>query len=152
MSKSIVIPAAVAVLALLVTGCSSVPYAQRAAQRQAAYAAAAGAPVNSFRFFSLYSWEPLSDTQLAVYVRPNTAWLLDVDNCPDLSFVNSIGLTSNINQVMVQFDKVLTRRNSFPCTITRIRPLDVKSLKVAQQAQRRIDSEPRATEQPAASR
>ncbi|HEY8587588.1 MAG TPA: DUF6491 family protein [Rhodanobacter sp.] len=152
MSKSFVIPAAAAALAMLVTGCSSVPYAQRAAQRQAAYAAAAGAPVNSFRFFSLYSWEPLSDTQLAVYVRPNTAWLLDVDNCPDLSFVNNIGLTSNINQVMVQFDKVLTGRKSFPCTITRIRPLDVKSLKVAQQAQRQINSEPRSTEQPAASR
>lgn len=134
-------------LAALLAACASAPYAQRISERQAAYAAAVGAPVRQFRFFTLYSWEPLSDSQLAVYTRPNEAWLLDLGGgCQDLAFVNSIGLTSNVNQVMVGFDKVLTGRRSFPCTISQIRPVDVKSLKAMQQQQRLIKSAPRSTD------
>ncbi|KRE85655.1 hypothetical protein ASG75_08780 [Rhodanobacter sp. Soil772] len=150
MSKSPLIPAGALMLGLLCAGCSSVPYAQRASERQAAYAAAAGAPVRSFNFFNLYSWEPLSDTELAVYTQPNKAWLLDLGGCQELLFVNSIGLTSNINQVMVGFDKVLTGRHNFPCTVTRIRPIDVKSLKLAQQKQRQIERAARNADKPAA--
>ena len=138
-------------LAAMLAACASAPYAQRPSERQAAYAAAAGAPVRNFRFFSLYSWEPLSDSQLAVYTRPNEAWLLDLGgDCQDLAFVNSIGLTSNLNQVMVGFDRVLTGRGNFPCTISQIRPVDVKSLKAVQQQQRLIKSEPRGADKPAA--
>ncbi|MFI4957577.1 MAG: DUF6491 family protein [Lysobacterales bacterium] len=138
-------------LAALLAACASAPYAQRTSERQAAYAAAAGAPVRQFRFFTLYSWEPLSDNQLAVYTRPNEAWLLDLGGgCQDLAFVDSIGLTSNINQVMVGFDKVLTGRRNFPCTISQIRPVDVKSLKAAQQQQRLIKSAPRSDDKNAA--
>jgi len=137
-------------LAALLAACASAPYAQRISERQAAYAAAAGAPVRQFRFFTLYSWEPLSDSQLAVYTRPNEAWLLDLSGgCPDLAFVNSIGLTSSVNQVMVGFDKVLTGRRSFPCIISQIRPVDVKSLKAVQQQQRLIKSAPRGTDKEA---
>ncbi len=138
-------------LAAMLAACASAPYAQRTSERQAAYAAAAGAPVRNFRFFSLYSWEPLSDSQLAVYTRPNEAWLLDLGgDCQDLAFVNSIGLTSSLNQVMVGFDRVLTGRGNFPCTISQIRPVDVKSLKAVQQQQRLIKSEPRGADKPAA--
>ena len=138
-------------LLAVLCACASAPYAQRTSERQAAYAAAAGAPVRHFRFFSLYSWEPLSDSQLAVYTKTNEAWLLDLGGgCPDISFVNTIGLTSNLNQVMVGFDKVLTGRNNFPCTISQIRPVDVKSLKAAQLQQRQIKSEPRGADKPAA--
>ena len=150
MSKSPLIPAGALMLGLLCAGCSSVPYAQRMSERQAAYAAAAGAPVRSFNFFSLYSWEPLSDTELAVYTQPNKAWLLDLGGCQELLFVNSIGLTSNLNQVMVGFDKVLTGRHNVPCTITQIRPIDVKSLKLAQQKQRQIESAARSADKPTA--
>ena len=55
--------ASVILAALLAGGvlaaCSSVPYAQHMRERQAAYAAAAGAPVRHFDFFTLYSWESL---------------------------------------------------------------------------------------------
>jgi hypothetical protein len=137
-------------LLILLGGCASRPYAQRSSERQAAYAAAAGAPVRNFRFFSLYSWEPVGDRQVAIYTRPNEAWLLDLGGgCPDISFVNTIGLTSNLNQVMVGFDKVLTGRNDFPCTISQIRPIDVKSLKATQLQQRQIRSEPRSADKPA---
>ncbi len=138
-------------LLVLLCACASAPYAQRISERQAAYAAAAGAPVRNFRFFTLYSWEPLGDSQVAIYTRPNDAWLLDLGGgCPDISFVNTIGLTSNLNQVMVGFDKVLTGRNNFPCTISQIRPVDVKSLKATQLQQRQIKSEPRSADKPAA--
>jgi hypothetical protein len=104
-----------AVLVASLAACSSVPYAQRMSNRQAAYAAAAGEPVRNFRFFELYSWEPLGNSQLAVYTRPNEAWLLTVSGpCPDLDFTNVIGLTSNLHEVSINFDKVLTGRADPP--------------------------------------
>ena len=146
MSKSALLIAAAMAAAL--AACSSVPYAQRQQQRQAAYAAAAGAPVTSFHFFNLWSWEPLSDSELVVYTRPSQAWLLDLDGtCQNLEFTHAIGLTSSTGEVSARFDKVLTGRRYMPCTIMRIRPVNVKQLKVAQEAQRKINAEPR--QQPA---
>jgi len=130
-------------LAAVLGACSSVPYAQRLAQRQAAYAAAAGAPVRSFHFFSLYSWEPLGDNQVAVYTQINRAWLLDVGPCQNLEFTNAIGLTSFSGEVSANFDKVLVGRGYPPCFISKIRPIDVAKLKLEQQAQRKINAEPR---------
>lgn len=144
MSRNCIISSVLALAALALAGCSSVPYAQRVSQRQAAYAAVAGPPVHSFRFFgSLWSWEPLGSNQLVVYARPNQAWLLDVVGCTDLEFTNAIGLTSNMHQVSVGFDKVITGRRDFPCTITQIRPVDVKKLKLSQEQQRKIEVDPR---------
>lgn len=136
----------VLVLAVLLAACSSVPYAQRQQRRQAAYLAAAGAPVRSFRFFSpIWSWEPLSDTQLVVYTRPHKAWLLDLSGaCQNLEFTSAIGLTSNLDEVSVNFDKVLVGRGYVPCTIKRIRPVDVARLKIEQAKQRKVEAEPRS--------
>ncbi|HEY0198752.1 MAG TPA: DUF6491 family protein [Rhodanobacter sp.] len=143
MSMKSLIPCA-ALLAIMLAGCSGVPLAQRESQRQAAYAAAAGASVRSFRFFNLYSWEPLDNGQMAVYTKPNEAWLLDLGGaCPNLEFASAIGLTSQFDQVSVGFDKVLTGRGNYPCTITGIRPVDVSRLKLEQQAQRKINAEQR---------
>lgn len=148
MSKSGLLIAAT--VAVVLAACSSVPYAQRQQQRQAAYAAAAGAPVKSFHFFTLWSWEPLSDRELVVYTRPTQAWLLDLDGtCQNLQFTQAIGLTSSVSQVYVGFDKVLTGRRYIPCIITQIRPIDVKKLRVEQEAQRKIDTQPRQPAAPA---
>ncbi|MEO8779335.1 MAG: DUF6491 family protein [Rhodanobacter sp.] len=147
MSKSGLLIAVVMAGAL--AACSSVPYAQSEQQRQAAYVAAAGAPVRSFHFFSLWSWEPLGDSELVVYTQPSRAWLLDLDgSCQNLEFTHAIGLTSSTGEVSARFDKVLTGRRYMPCTIMRIRPINVKQLRVAQEAQRKINAEPR--QQPAA--
>jgi len=136
-----------ALLAGMLAACSGVPYAQRVQQRQAAYAAAAGAPVRSFRFFSLYSWEPITDTQLAVYTRPNQAYLLNVQGaCTNLSYANAIGLTSSLNEVTVRFDKVLAGRGFPPCIIEQIRPVDLGKLKVEHEEQRKIQAQARAAE------
>jgi hypothetical protein len=113
-------------------------YASRLDARQQAYAAAAGAPVNSFRYFSLWSWEPLSDEQLAVYTRANEAWLLDLDGkCRNLQFTNHIGLTSSASEVSARFDRVITGRADAPCFIKQIRPVDVARLKEPQQGKPR---------------
>lgn len=138
--RLLLLGAASAVLA----ACSSVPLAQREAERAAAYHAAAGAPVNSFRFFTpLWSWEPLGSDEVVIYTRPQQAWLLSVPGCNELPFANLIGLTSNLDQVSVYFDKVLTGRGFPPCTIAQIRPIDVTRLKAVQQAQRQIQLQPR---------
>jgi hypothetical protein len=133
----------VLMLLLLLASCASVQSARHRSERQAAYLAAAGAPVGNFTFTSLYSWEPLSETQLVVYTRPRQAWLLDLYGCQNLLFSNSIGLTSNFNQISANFDKVLTQRGDVPCTISRIRPVDVKGMRAAAEEKRQIRSEPR---------
>lgn len=134
----------IAGLLLTLVACSGVPYTQRVSERQADYAAAAGKPVNSFRFYgSMWSWEPLGRDQLVVYTRPNAAWLLDVSGCTDLEYTNAIGLTSTLHEVSVGFDKVLTGRRNIPCTITRIRPIDVAHLKAAQKQRRQVNEVPR---------
>lgn len=134
-----------ATVLLMAAGCAGLPSVQYRADRRAAYEHAAGAPVSSFRFASsLYSWEPLGDDELVVYTRPTRAWLLNLAGCRDLDFTNTIGLTSNLNQVSVDFDSVLTERAQFPCTISQIRPVDLKGMKAATE-KRQIKSEPRPT-------
>jgi hypothetical protein len=139
-------------LAGALAACASVPYAQRLQQRQQAYSAAAGAPVQSFRLVlgSIYSWEPLSDTQLVVYTQPTRAYLLDVWPCSNLTFTNGIGLTSFANQVQVGFDKIFTGRGYVPCMIKQIRPVDLAQFKLEKESQRHIDSLQREAEQPSA--
>lgn len=133
------------IAAAVVAGCSSVPYAQRLAERQAAYTAAAGAPVNHFSFFvPMWSWEPLGSDQVVVYTKPKEAWLLDVPGCTELPYANAIGVTSNIHQVSINFDKVVTGRNELACTIRQIRPVDVAKLRTLQREQRSVTAEPRA--------
>ncbi|WP_233840916.1 DUF6491 family protein [Dyella sp. 2HG41-7] len=136
-----------ALLGALLAACSSVPYAQRMQQRQQAYSAAAGAPVRSFRLIfgaQIYSWEPLSDSQLVVYTVPNKAYLLDLWPCNNLTFTNAIGLTSFANTVQSGFDKVLTGRPYIPCIIKQIRPVDLTQFKLEQESQRHVDSVPRS--------
>jgi hypothetical protein len=133
-----------ALIAALLAACSGVPYSHRIQQRQQAYNAAAGGPVRSFRFMSrIWSWEPLSDTQLVVYTVPNTAYLLDVWSCPNLMWTQTVGLTSTFREVQVKFDSVLAGRPYGPCTITEIRPINLSQLKIEQQAQREVDMQPR---------
>lgn len=137
--RFLIVPALLSMLA----ACASVPDAGQRSEREAAYLAVAGAPVGHFTFSSLYSWEPLGETRLVVYTRPTQAWLLDLFGCHDLLYANSIGVTSNMNQVSARFDKVLTPRGFVPCTISQIRPLDVKRMKALEQQKRQIRSEPR---------
>lgn len=132
-------------LALSLAGCATLQQQhERAVDRKAAYDAAAGKPVDSFNMFTLYSWEPLGEDQVAIYTRPDQAYLLSFFGpCLNLPYANAIGLTSNLGQVTVNFDKVLAGGDQPPCTIRTIQPVDLGALKLVRQAQRQIRVEQR---------
>ena len=117
-------------------------------ERLALYRAHAAAPVQSFRYLSrIDGWTPLGDEAVAIWTRPNEAYLLEVDGpCPDLGFAQAIGLTSQFGIVYSRFDKVIPRTGTggpepVPCHIRQIRPLDVKALKSAEKDIRRQHEE-----------
>ena len=132
-------------VALSLAGCASGPQAQRLAERQAAYTAAAGAPVSSFHFIQpMWSWEDLGTDQVVIYTRPQHAWLLDVPGCSELPFASQLAITSNLDQVSINFDRIFAGHAGYPCTIRQIRPVDMTKLKAVQQQQRQIQVQPRA--------
>jgi hypothetical protein len=132
------------VLTAFLAACASSPTTQQLQARQAAYNAAAGAPVPSFRYLGpMWSWEPLSDSQLVVYTNARTAYLLDVWACPNLEWTQAIGLTSSIREVSSNLDKVLTGGPYQPCPIMKIRPINLAQLKIEQASQREVDEQPR---------
>lgn len=138
---------AVMVSSVLLAACASAPASDKTAHRAAAYAEAAGAPVRSFRNFQLYSWEPVSSTQLALYTRPNEAWLIDTTGpCPDIMYATSITITSNMSNVQTMFDKIIPSSATgmpMPCTIGQIRPIDLAKLKAVEHEQRKVQGSER---------
>ena len=114
-------------------GCASSGPSERASLRLDQFEAAAGAPVDSFHFFDIQRWEQLGDEALAVWTRPNQAFLLDVRPCRELEWTMGIGLTSTMNRVYARLDSVLA--GDLRCQITQIRPIDVAALKKLRQAE-----------------
>ncbi|WP_411832633.1 DUF6491 family protein [Pseudoxanthomonas mexicana] len=126
------------------SACSSLP-GQSDAERLAMFRKNAGAPVRDFRLFgSLNGWQPLGNSALAVWTRPNEAYLLDLTGpCPDLDYAPAISISSMMNQVST-FDRVMPVGGGaagmrIPCHIRTIRPLDVKALKAAQAELRKAE-------------
>ena len=128
-----------AVLACVMTACASSGPRMGDAERLAFYSQHAGEPVSSFRYGTgLNSWTPLGDTALAVWTRPNEAFLLELmGRCPDLPFAQSISVSHSVGRVNAGFDTVtprmtLTGRGTgmtpMPCRIQTIRPLDTRAL------------------------
>jgi hypothetical protein len=133
---------AIVPMMLALSACSSLPeqrQAQGQALRQAAFAEAAGAPVNRFDYSGVYSWEALGPRQMALYTRPDQAWLLSFNApCYRLDTATGIALTSHQQQVWINFDKVTALHGGVPCTIVQIQPVDMRRLKAAQVAQRQV--------------
>ena len=134
--KAILLFAALACTA----GCATNP-GQRDADKLALYSAHAGAPVDKFRYYgSISRWTSLGDEALAIWSRPNQAWLLDLTGpCPDLDYAHAISLTNSFGQVSARFDKVIVLNrdaHNMPCHIAQIRPLDVQAIKQAERAER----------------
>ena len=114
--------------ALLLAACHN-NIRQKTAARLSAYTAAAGAEVTSFNYGgSLYSWQPLGEQALVVYVHPQRAYLLDVSLCPDLPYTSSIKISSTVGQVMRRIDKIWVSGGKYPCRIEHIRPVDLSKL------------------------
>lgn len=129
------------VLALALSACAT---RMSDDEKLALYRAHARPPVGSFHYFGrIDGWTPLGDSALAIWTRPNEAYLLEVDEpCPDLAFAFAIGLTSQMGTVYSRFDKVIPRTGAggiqpIPCHIRQIRPLDVKAIKTAEKDIRR---------------
>ncbi|WP_363797833.1 DUF6491 family protein [Lysobacter firmicutimachus] len=134
-------------VAAALAGCASTPKLDDA-QRLALYRAHAGAPVDSFQYFgTLNGWTPLGDSALAVWTRPNQAYLLELRGpCSDLAFASAISVSNQMGRVHARFDKVTalgTPSIKMPCFIGRILPLDVKAIKQAQQELRDAGAVPR---------
>ena len=105
--------------ATLLAGCATGPKLD--------YTDYAGEPVKSFYMNDLDGWNAISKTQLVVWTDINKAYLLNVTGyCPDLMYVNAIGLTST-GSTVDKFEKVLVGRDR--CFINEIRPLDTKQMK-----------------------
>ena len=139
-----------AALPVVLAGCASTGLSD--AERLALYRSHAAAPQSSFRLSgtSLSGWTALGDSAVAVWVRPNEAYLLElVGPCQDLGFTPVIGLTSQVGQVSARFDRVLVRSTSpvasMPCPIQVIRRLDVKALRAEERTLRevRVEEGPR---------
>lgn len=126
------------VAALAVAGCASNAPRLTNQQDQALYRAHAGEPVKSFRYFGrIRQWETVGDSGVAVWTRPDTAFLLDVSQgCLDLEWSPSLSMTTERDRVQVGFNDILVQRTGDKavkrCRIQAIRPLDVEGLRNAQ--------------------
>ncbi len=121
------------------------------AQRLALYRAHAGAPVDSLQYFGrIDGWTPLGANALALWTRPNQAYLLELKGpCTDLDFANAINVTHQFGRVHANFDKVLVLgpgTHGMPCFIDRILPLDVKAIRQAERDKRAAAAQPAAAE------
>ncbi len=132
-----------AAASLAMAGCSSlgsVAANEREAASLARYESAAGEPVGSFRFFRIDGYTPLGDQAVAVWTGPRRAYLLTVEApCPELRWSLSIGVSSSMNRVHADFDRVQTRDGS--CRIRSIRPVDVAALRESEKAARQAPVE-----------
>lgn len=121
-----------------VAACSSYPK-QTDAERLAMYRDHAGEPVRHFQYLhSLNGWTPVGDEALAVWTRPNQAYLLELTGpCMDLDYAPAISISNLMGQVSARFDNVYVHGGGsshfrMPCRIETIRPLNVKTLKQAE--------------------
>jgi hypothetical protein len=139
-------------LAALLVGCASNRISDD--ERLALYRAHAAAPVRDFQYFNrLSGWTALGDSALAVWTRPNLAYLLELNGrCTDLDFAPSIAITHFSDRVSARFDDVLVIGGSpgairLPCRIQSIRPLDIKALRSSEQELREAKVQERAQRQ-----
>jgi uncharacterized protein DUF6491 len=130
------------VLALAASACATGKMSDT--EKLAFYRSHAQAPVASFRYLNrIDGWTPLGNSAVAIWTRPNEAYLLEVAGpCPDLDFAQAISLTSQSGIVYTRFDKIIPRSGMgaqppIPCPIHEIRPLDVKALKADEKDIRR---------------
>ena len=125
------------VVALALGACSSTRLSN--AENLSLFKSHAGEPVKDFQYFGqINGWSPLGDSALAVWTRPNQAYLLELYGpCADLEYSPAISLSNMMSRVSARFDTVTVLGGvggsiRIPCRIETIRPLDVKALKQAQ--------------------
>ena len=140
--------------AAVIAGCAGTPRMSDA-DRLALYQAHAGEPVRGFSLFGgLYGWSPLGNRAMVVWTRPNQAWLLDLAGpCYDLDYATALAISSFGGRVQARSDSVtplgsmVGQVGRVPCRIDRVRPVDAKSVKQAEQDVRQASVQPRQAEE-----
>ena len=127
---------AILLSAALAGACVTTGYAAGAQtkgdQLLAKYEPYLGEPVKSFTALQKDSWQPISRTQLVLWTTINDAYMLTVtNNCPDLPFAQTIGVTSTTSPIST-LDSVIVRGDR--CPITQIQPIDVRRMKADKNA------------------
>ncbi|HBK45113.1 MAG TPA: hypothetical protein DDZ67_01490 [Xanthomonadaceae bacterium] len=123
-------------LAIGMAGCATGRISSE--ERLALYRAHAGDPVGEFRYPGrLSGWTALGNDALAVWTKPNEAYLLELGGgCVDLDFANTILITNMMGRVSARSDRVQVidspRGFNIACRIQSIRPLQVKALRVSE--------------------
>lgn len=103
----------------------------------AVFQANAGAPVKDFsQFGGIRQWQTVGDSAVALWTRPDTAYLPEVSNgCLDMEWSRVLSMRDERARVQAGFSDVLVRRvgdsYSKRCPIQAIRPLDVDGLRRA---------------------
>ena len=116
---------------LLLGACASVPKSDN--QELQFYRAHAGAKVDSFNYLGhMDSWKALGSSTIALWTRPNEAWLIDlVGICNNLESTPAIGIPRNVGQVRTGSEVLVHDPSGIqnPCYIQSIRPLDAEAIR-----------------------
>lgn len=118
-------------ITLMLGACASVPDHQN--QELQFYRAHAGAKVDSFNYLGhMDSWKALGSSTIALWTRPNEAWLIDlVGICNNLEYTPAIGIPRNVGQVRTGSQVLVHDPSGIenPCYIQSIRPLDANAIR-----------------------
>jgi hypothetical protein len=129
-----------ATCAALLAGCATTGLSD--AQRLTLYRAHAGEAQHEFLHSRPFiGWTALGDEAVAVWTKPNEAYLLELETrCTGLSRAQTILITDLLGQVSAGFDRVKVfdqpRGFSLTCRIQTIRPLDAKALRASEKSLR----------------
>lgn len=82
------------------------------------------APVDEFRFWSLYKWQLVGPDKVVVWSTIKEAYLLTVEEpCTQLQWTKNIGVTSQAShKVLRRMDAVIAGNDR--CRIVQIQPID----------------------------
>lgn len=124
---------------LLATLCACSTNRLGDADNLALYRSHAGTPIKDFRYFGQISgWTPVGNSALAVWTKPDQAYLLELAGpCYKLDFATAISISNMMGSVSAGFDSVSVHGDgpgnmNIPCRIQTIKPLEVKALRQAQ--------------------
>ncbi|TAA38547.1 DUF6491 family protein [Pseudoxanthomonas winnipegensis] len=140
MSRWTSLPTLALAATLLLAGCATTGLSD--SQRLALYRAHAGAPQKDLSNADrLIGWTALGDEAVAVWTRPNEAYLLDLGNsCNGLNNATTILISNLLGQVSAGMDRVtvIDRPAGFhvSCRIQSIRRLDTQAIRASEQALR----------------
>ena len=104
--------------------------------RLSLYQAHAGEPVKQIRYYSAMGWDRIDDEHVVLNMRPTENWLVKISGpCLDWGSASpTLRLKTSGNVITPKFDSIITDGSPISCRIEKIRPVDVKAIRAAQNA------------------